>query len=56
MSNVKASQTHQERGGDGVMITQMDFKGLPNATDATTAGGGVSSVKATIVNAQSATY
>ncbi len=56
MSTVKASQTHQERGGDGVMITQIDLKALPNATDATTAGGGVSAVKVTIVNSQSVAY
>lgn len=56
LSNVKASQTHQERGGDGVIITQMDLKGLPNATDALTAGGGISPVKVTITNAQSTQY
>jgi hypothetical protein len=54
MSTVKASQVHQERGGDGMIITQMDLKPLANATDA--ASGGVSPVKFIALTAQALTY
>lgn len=54
MSTVKASQTHQERGGDGMVITQLDLLPLPNVTDA--ASGGVSPVKFTGMTAQALPY
>ena len=54
MSTVKGAQTHQEQGGDGFVITQLDLLPLPNATDA--ASGGVSPVKFTALTAQVGTY
>ena len=56
LSTVKASQTHQERGGDGMIITQMDLKPIANATDPTATSGGVSPVKFVAVTAQATTY
>jgi hypothetical protein len=54
MSTVKAAQTHQERSGDGMIITQLDLLPLPNSTDA--ASGGLSPVKFVGVTAQATTY
>ena len=54
MSTVKASQTHQERSGDGMIVTQLDLLPLPNSTDA--ASGGLSPVKFTALTAQGTTY
>jgi Phage tail tube protein len=54
MSTVKGSQTHQEQGGDGFVITQMDLLPLPNSTDS--GSGGLSPVKATFLTAQVGTY
>lgn len=54
MSTVKAAQTHQERGGDGMIVTQLDLYPLPNATDA--ASGGLSPVKFTGLTGQATTY
>jgi len=53
-SVVKASQTHQERGSDGVIITQLDLKLIGNSTDATS--GGLSPVKFIATNSQSTAY
>lgn len=54
MSTVKAAQTHQERGGDGIIITQLDLLPLPNAAD--TGSGGLSPVKFVANTGQSLTY
>ena len=56
-SQVKAAQTHQEQGGDGMVITVMDILPLPNSTDSTGSGsGGLSPVKVIGTTALATTY
>jgi hypothetical protein len=55
-TKVKASATHQERGGDGAITTAVNWQALPNSTDATTAGGGRSPVKYIALTALATTY
>ena len=54
MSNVKATQTHQEQGADGFVVTMMDLLPLPNATDAV--AGSTAAVKFVAVTSQATTY
>jgi len=54
MSTVKGSQTHEEQGGDGFVITSMDLRPMPNATDA--ASGGLSPVRFVALTSQVGTY
>lgn len=44
------------RNGNGYMEITVDFEGVANTTDANTAGGGYSPVKATITNSVSTAY
>jgi hypothetical protein len=54
MTNVKASNTVQERGSDGMIITTLTLLPLPNSTDANS--GGLSPVKFIGVTTQATTY
>lgn len=54
MSTVKAKSSVQSRGGDGMIVTDLDLQPLPNSTDAT--DGGVSPISFTAINAQSTGY
>lgn len=56
MTKVKLSAGAQERGGDELIVSNLDLIPLPNTTDVVTGAGGLSPIKITCTTSLATTY